>query len=110
MVESPLVLWESDWINAESLARGRIAVHVTGRAVTQRTTIVSNARHGGIHSSLYQRSLAAVSRSGTLALLVHHDDADRVYAYDGGAEKALQLAPSSGWVVVSMKNDFKQMF
>ena len=52
MVESPLVLWESDWINAESLARGRIAVHVTGRAVTQRTTIVSNARPGGIHSSI----------------------------------------------------------
>ena len=46
----------------------------------------------------------------SLALLVHHDDASREYAYDGGAEKALQLAPKEGWVVVSMKNDWKKIF
>jgi hypothetical protein len=46
----------------------------------------------------------------SLALLVHHDDADREYAYDGGAERALQLAAGSRWVVVSMKNDFKRVF
>ena len=44
------------------------------------------------------------------ALLVHHDDAEREYAYDGGTEKALQLAAKEGWVVVSMKNDWKTVF
>jgi len=39
-----------------------------------------------------------------------HDDAEREYAYDGGTEKALQLSPSAGWVVVSMKNDWKKVF
>jgi hypothetical protein len=43
-------------------------------------------------------------------VLVHHDDAEREYAYDGGAEKALQLAPQSGWIVVSMMNDWKTVF
>ena len=44
------------------------------------------------------------------SLLVHHDDAEREYAYDGGSEKALQLAAKEGWIVVSMKNDWKTVF
>jgi hypothetical protein len=46
----------------------------------------------------------------SFALLIHHDDAEREYAYDSGTEKALQLAPSAGWVVVSMKDDWKKVF
>jgi len=50
-----------------------------------------------------------------LMLLVHHDDAEREYAYDrasaiGKLDKALDEAHSKGWVVVSMKNDWKAMF
>ena len=30
------------------------------------------------------------------ALLVHHDDADREFGYDGGAEKALAAAEGHG--------------
>ena len=45
-----------------------------------------------------------------LGLLVHHDDADREYAYDGGTENALQLASKEGWIVVSMKDDWKTVF
>jgi len=50
-----------------------------------------------------------------LMLLVHHDDAEREYAYDrtsamGKLDKALDEARSKGWVVVSMKNDWKAMF
>jgi len=45
-----------------------------------------------------------------LRLLVHHDDAAREYAYDGGTEKALQLAAKEGWIVVSMKNDWQTVF
>ena len=43
-------------------------------------------------------------------LLLHHDDAEREYAYDMGAEKALQLAGERGWTVVSMRNDWRTVF
>lgn len=47
----------------------------------------------------------------SLGLLVHHDDAEREWAYDraskiGKLDKALDQAASSGWLVVSMKDDF----
>jgi phosphoserine phosphatase len=45
-----------------------------------------------------------------LMLLVHHDDAEREFDYDRGTEKALDAAAKNGWVVVSMKEDFKRMF
>jgi phosphoglycolate phosphatase-like HAD superfamily hydrolase len=50
-----------------------------------------------------------------LALLVHHTDADREWAYDrdspiGRLDKALDEAQSSGWTVVDMKTDWKQVF
>jgi phosphoserine phosphatase len=50
-----------------------------------------------------------------LGLILHHDDGDREYAYDrgsniGGLEKALDQAGSKGWVVVSMKRDWKRVF
>jgi hypothetical protein len=50
-----------------------------------------------------------------LGLILHHDDADREYAYDrdsqvGRLDKALDEAPARGWKVVSMKDDFNVMF
>ncbi len=50
-----------------------------------------------------------------LGLLLHHDDAEREYAYDrnspvGGLDKALDAASQSGWLVVSIKNDWKTVF
>ncbi|HTN81959.1 MAG TPA: HAD family hydrolase [Acidimicrobiales bacterium] len=46
----------------------------------------------------------------SLRLLVLHDDAEREFAYTSGAEKALAKAGTSGWTVVSMKNDFATVF
>ena len=46
----------------------------------------------------------------TLRLLVLHDDADREFAYVSGAEKALERAGTSGWTVVSMKDDWRTVF
>jgi phosphoglycolate phosphatase-like HAD superfamily hydrolase len=48
-------------------------------------------------------------------LIVHHDDAVREWAYDrdshiGRLDQALDLAPSWGWVVVSMKGDWRTIF
>jgi phosphoglycolate phosphatase-like HAD superfamily hydrolase len=50
-----------------------------------------------------------------LGLVLHHDDAEREYAYDresnvGTLDQALDLAGPSGWVIVSMKNDWKTVF
>jgi hypothetical protein len=43
-------------------------------------------------------------------LLIHHDDADREFAYDEKAEKVLGDARARGWTVVSMKSDFRRVF
>ena len=45
-----------------------------------------------------------------LRLLVNHDDEEREFAYEGGAEKALERARADGWTVVSMKDDWKTVF
>lgn len=50
-----------------------------------------------------------------LGLYVHHTDAVREYAYDrnslvGKFDKALDLAPKRGWIVVDMKREWKQIF
>ncbi|MCP3099454.1 haloacid dehalogenase-like hydrolase [Myxococcus sp. K15C18031901] len=50
-----------------------------------------------------------------LRLLLHHDDAEREYAYDrdaraGRLDHALDYAASDGWTVVSMRSDWKDVF
>jgi hypothetical protein len=45
-----------------------------------------------------------------LAMLVHHDDADREFAYDRGAERALRAARDRGWSIISMKRDWATVF
>jgi len=50
-----------------------------------------------------------------LMLLLHHDDAVREYAYDraskiGHLDKALDMARQRGWIVVSLKTDWKTVF
>ena len=50
-----------------------------------------------------------------LALLVHHTDAEREWAYDrdspvGRLDRALAEADSAGWTVVDMKADWKRVF
>jgi phosphoserine phosphatase len=54
-------------------------------------------------------------RGPRLALYVHHDDADREVAYDrassiGRLSRGLDEAAKRGWIVVSMKNDWKRIF
>ena len=52
----------------------------------------------------------AMLETARFGLLVHHDDADREFAYDGGAEQALAEATRRGWTVASMKDDFATIF
>jgi phosphoglycolate phosphatase-like HAD superfamily hydrolase len=76
------------------------------RAIGRRPIMAAGNSDGDIHMLKYSSGSKGIS----LSLLVHHDDADREYAYDSGSEKALQLAAQAGWVVVSMKNDWKTVF
>jgi hypothetical protein len=45
-----------------------------------------------------------------LRLLVLHDDAEREFDYLSGSEQALDRARASGWTVVSIKNDWFEVF
>ena len=50
-----------------------------------------------------------------LGLIVHHDDGEREYAYDrkssiGRLERGLDEAAQRGWVIVSMKGDWRRVY
>jgi hypothetical protein len=79
----------------------------------------------GINSHIGRRPIAAFGNSDgdlqmlqwttageglRLALLVHHTDAEREWAYDKGATTALDAARASGWTVVDMKRDWKVIY
>lgn len=56
--------------------------------------------------------LEYVSHTSRLSfgLLINHDDNDREIAYSTGAEQSIEAAKQRGWVVVSVKNDWRQVF
>jgi hypothetical protein len=84
----------------------------------------------GINRFIGRRPIMAFGNSdGDLAMLqytlagdgprfvayVHHDDAEREYAYDrqskvGRLDKGLDAARAGGWPIVSMKRDWKMVF
>jgi phosphoserine phosphatase len=84
----------------------------------------------GINSHIGRRPIAAFGNSdgdlqmlqwtmagsgARFALIVHHDDGEREWAYDrkssvGQLDKAWDEAVAEGWTVVSMKNDWKTIF
>jgi hypothetical protein len=48
-------------------------------------------------------------------LIVHHDDAEREYAYDrrssvGRLARGLDEGPRRGWTIVSMRKDWRRVF
>ena len=52
----------------------------------------------------------AMLETARFGVLVHHDDAEREFAYDTGTEQALVEAAQRAWTVVSMKNDWSAVF
>lgn len=47
----------------------------------------------------------------SLQLVLNHDDAQREYAYTGpAAQRVFPLAHERGWIVISMKDDWRQVF
>jgi phosphoglycolate phosphatase-like HAD superfamily hydrolase len=49
-------------------------------------------------------------KGNSLILLVHHDDALREYSYDKKAEKVLEESKRNNWNIISMKDDFKDIY
>jgi phosphoglycolate phosphatase-like HAD superfamily hydrolase len=80
-------------------------VHIH-RTIGRRPILAAGNSDGDIHMLKYARG----HKRPSLALLVHHDDAQREYCYDAGSEKALQLAQKEDWVVISMEKDWKKVF
>ncbi|HEY7799632.1 MAG TPA: HAD family hydrolase, partial [Hyphomonadaceae bacterium] len=73
------------------------------------------AAFGNSDGDLQMLQFTAAGEGRRLALLVHHDDMEREYAYDrnskiGRLDKALDEARARKWVVVSMKDDWKRIY
>jgi hypothetical protein len=73
------------------------------------------AAFGNSDGDLQMLQWATAGSGARFALLVHHTDATREWAYDrvssiGHLDKALDEAKARGWTVVDMKNDWKQVF
>ncbi|MCR9210940.1 MAG: haloacid dehalogenase-like hydrolase [bacterium] len=84
----------------------------------------------GIHSHIGRRPILAagnsdgdwqmlqyttIGHSPSFALIVHHTDGEREWAYDrqshiGQLDKALDDAKQKGWTVVDMKQDWKSIY
>ena len=48
--------------------------------------------------------------SAKFRLFINHDDNEREYAYNNGAEKILKIAQENEYTIVSMKNDWIDIF
>ena len=48
--------------------------------------------------------------SAKFRLLINHDDDEREYYYENGAEKILTIAKEKNYTIVSMKNDWNEIF
>lgn len=65
---------------------------------------------GNSNGDLAMMEFAAAGNRPSLNLLVRHDDAEREYAYDSSAEGVLKTAQERGWTIISMKNDWCEIF
>jgi hypothetical protein len=65
---------------------------------------------GNSNGDIEMLDFAGQGEKPFLRLLVLHDDAEREFAYTGGAERALERAEAQGWTVVSIENDWTRVF
>jgi hypothetical protein len=73
------------------------------------------ASFGNSDGDLEMLQWTTAGKGARFALLVHHNDAGREWAYDrspsiGQLDKALDEAKARGWTVVDMKNDWRRIF
>jgi hypothetical protein len=70
---------------------------------------------GNSDGDLQMLQWTAAGAGARFSLYVHHDDADREYAYDrtdhlAKLDQGLDEAAAKSWTVVSMKDDWKEVF
>jgi phosphoglycolate phosphatase-like HAD superfamily hydrolase len=65
---------------------------------------------GNSNGDLQMLDFAGGTSLPALRLLVDHDDAEREFAYQAGAEKVLDAAVSKHWTTISIKNDWNKVF
>jgi phosphoserine phosphatase len=65
---------------------------------------------GNANGDIEMLKFAESSGYKSLSLLLLHDDKEREYAYQRGAEKALALAAERAWQIISIRFDFRQLF
>jgi hypothetical protein len=73
------------------------------------------AAFGNSDGDMEMLQWTTAGKGARLALLVHHTDAEREWAYDrtsaiGRLDKALDETQARGWTVVSIKDDWKRIF
>jgi len=73
------------------------------------------AAFGNSDGDLQMLQWTAAGSGTRFCLYVHHDDAEREWAYDreskiGRLDKGFDEAKTRGWIVVSMKDDWKTIF
>jgi phosphoserine phosphatase len=73
------------------------------------------ASFGNSDGDLQMLEWTTAGKGARFALLVHHTDATREWAYDrnssiGRLDKALDEAKAKGWTVVDMKSDWRHVF
>ena len=76
-------------------------------SVTGRRPILAAGNSNG---DLEMLAFAGGPSLPALRLLVVHDDGEREFEYNAGAEKALGMTLSQGWTAVSMQRDWRQIF
>jgi phosphoglycolate phosphatase-like HAD superfamily hydrolase len=88
-----------------------------GKAVGIQTFIGRRpiAAFGNSDGDLQMLQWTAAGPGPRFALIVHHTDAEREWAYDreshiGRLDRALDEANTRGWTVVDMKSDWKRIF
>jgi hypothetical protein len=70
---------------------------------------------GNSDGDLEMLQYTTMRKGARLGMIVHHDDAEREYAYDressvGRLDKALDQAEERGWHVISMKHEWATIF
>jgi hypothetical protein len=73
------------------------------------------AAFGNSDGDLPMLQWTMAGQGSRFALIVHHTDAEREWAYDraapiGKLDKAMEEAQAKGWTIVDMKRDWKRVF
>ncbi len=65
---------------------------------------------GNSNGDIEMMEYTTAGRWPSMALLIHHDDAGREFAYTAGAERVMQRAAENSWMVASMRADWSRVF